>query len=308
VFSSFLKLPLLLLGLVLLRLWLKRLGKRGTVAGGEPSDDGHGERQLELVFFDFVAYSSNKTIYSSNYNGYLVRCTGKYKGIGSKYGRNNIKQNIITNDALPYVELTSKSYDTNVFGVLTDRLDDDRGVYKTGAFVSNWKKDKGDDRVIVNGVGEGSLWVSDIGGSNIQMGDYLCSSSISGIAMKQHDDLLHNYTVAKITMDCDFEPKWIPVEVIKQEPYNYWGTSNIDVGNGSNIDIPVYCTTTSNVIDENGYPVYEYKLDESSNIVYDYEYDMKYITLNGNIVDKDYYLNNSNVYRMAFVGCTYKCS
>jgi len=54
--------------------------------------------------------------------------------------------------------------------------------------------------------------------------------------------------------------------------------------------------------------VYEYKRDENNEIVYDFEYDMKYIKVDGDIVDREYYLNNSNVYRKAFVGCSYKCS
>jgi len=234
--------------------------------------------------------SEDKTIYSSNYNGLLVSCTGKYKNIGSKYGKNNIKQNITTNDALPYVELTSRAYDPNVYGILTDRTDDEEGKYKSGAFVSNWKKDGGDDRCIVNGCGEGALWVCNYN-SNLKMGDYLCSSPISGLGMKQDDDLLHNYTVAKITMDCDFEPHLIPVEVIKQEPYDYWGTSNIN-----DVETPILCTATSNVVDENGYPVYEYKRDENNEIVYDFEYEVKTV------------MYNDIEYKMAFVGCTYKCS
>jgi hypothetical protein len=34
-------------------------------------------------------------------------------------------------------------------------------------------------------------------GGDIQIGDYLCSSNTPGVAMKQNDDLLHSYTVAK---------------------------------------------------------------------------------------------------------------
>ena len=239
-------------------------------------------------------YSEDKTIYSSNYNGFLVSCTGKYKNISSKYGKNNIKQNITTNDALPYIELTNKAYDPCVYGILTDRTDDEEGKYRSGAFVSNWKKDVADDRCVVNGLGEGSLWVCNYNGI-LHNGDYLCSSYLEGLAMKQDDDLVHNYTVAKITMDCDFNPQLIPVEVIKQEEYSYWGTSNIEC-NGSNYDIPILCYTTSNIVDDNGYPIYEYKLDESSNIVYDYEYEVKSV------------MYNNIEYKMAFVGACYKCS
>jgi len=50
----------------------------------------------------------------------------------------------------------------------------------------------------VNAVGEGMINVCSEGG-DIEIGDYLCSSSILGKSMKQDDDLLHNYTVAKAT-------------------------------------------------------------------------------------------------------------
>ena len=39
---------------------------------------------------------------------------------------------------------------------------------------------------------------------NLENGDYITTSPIEGLGMKQDDDLLHNYTVAKITQDCDF--------------------------------------------------------------------------------------------------------
>ena len=39
---------------------------------------------------------------------------------------------------------------------------------------------------------------------NLENGDYITTCEIPGLGMKQDDDLLHNYTVAKITQDCDF--------------------------------------------------------------------------------------------------------
>jgi len=47
-------------------------------------------------------------------------------------------------------------------------------------------------------LGDGIVLVCPEGG-DIEIGDYLCSSSTAGHAMKQDDDLLHNYTVAKAT-------------------------------------------------------------------------------------------------------------
>jgi hypothetical protein len=252
--------------------------------------------------------ADDKTLYSSNYDGYLVSASGKYKALSSKYGRNNIKQNIITNDALPIVELTSKAYDPCVFGVITERTDEEYRQFKTGSFVSLYFKDGGDDRLIVNGCGEGSIWICNING-NLKNGDYLCSSDIAGIAMKQDDDLLHNYTCAKITMDCDFEPKLVPIEIVKNVEYteytsNYYSsnyqyfeesTSNMTTQHIDDFVISSR-TFTSNILDIEGNPIYEYKLDESSNILYDYEYEVKTV------------IHNNIEYKMAFVGCTYKMS
>ena len=47
-------------------------------------------------------------------------------------------------------------------------------------------------------VGDGHILVTDFGG-DVELGDYLASSNRTGYAMKQDDDLLHSYTVAKAT-------------------------------------------------------------------------------------------------------------
>ena len=60
------------------------------------------------------------------------------------------------------------------------------------------------ERMIVNSVGEGGLYVIN-SNSNIENGDYIQSSNYLGYGEKQDDDILHNYTAAKATMSCDFE-------------------------------------------------------------------------------------------------------
>jgi hypothetical protein len=60
------------------------------------------------------------------------------------------------------------------------------------------------ERMIVNSVGEGAMWVCNSNG-NIENGDYITSSDYLGYGEKQDDDLLHNYTVGKATIDCNFE-------------------------------------------------------------------------------------------------------
>jgi len=55
-----------------------------------------------------------------------------------------------------------------------------------------------------NALGEGKVLVTNING-NIENGDYITTCEIPGYGMKQDDDILHNYTVAKITQDCLFD-------------------------------------------------------------------------------------------------------
>jgi len=50
--------------------------------------------------------------------------------------------------------------------------------------------------IVINAIGEGLMNVCGEGG-NIEVGDLITTSSIAGKGMKQDDDLIHTYTVAK---------------------------------------------------------------------------------------------------------------
>ena len=89
---------------------------------------------------------------------------------------------------MPIFQLARKKKDKRVLGVL--------GMSS--------RNNSRTDRLIVNSVGEGGIWVINSNG-NIENGDYITSSDYLGYGEKQDDDLLHNYTVAKVTMDCNFE-------------------------------------------------------------------------------------------------------
>lgn len=110
------------------------------------------------------------------------------------------------NDAVPVIELSSKANDKRAFGVVSDSEDvgENGRKHQVGCFGTVLNKDDGDERVIVNSLGEGAVWVIDASG-NFENGDYITTSDLAGYGMKQDDDLLRNYTVAKITMDCDFD-------------------------------------------------------------------------------------------------------
>ena len=64
-------------------------------------------------------------------------------------------------------------------------------------------------------MGEGGIWVTNKNG-NLESGDYITSSIIPGYGQKQDSEFLANYTVAKITMDCDFNPQQQKVKKIKR--------------------------------------------------------------------------------------------
>jgi hypothetical protein len=65
------------------------------------------------------------------------------------------------------------------------------------------------DVLAINSLGEGCINVCGENG-NIEMGDYITTSSMPGKGMKQDDDLLHNYTVAKARENVTFSS---PTEV-----------------------------------------------------------------------------------------------
>ena len=124
------------------------------------------------------------------------------------------------NEALPIVDMVSSSMDKRVFGVLSDREDQLKKDTDSGDYVNDWQMTSGSEgappinaafhfqnlkpgKVRVNSIGEGAIWICNISGS-LENGDYITTCEVPGYGGKQNDGLLHNYTVAKITTDCDF--------------------------------------------------------------------------------------------------------
>lgn len=212
-------------------------------------------------------------IVSSNNNNYINMSNGTVIGIEA----------ITTNEALPIVSLTNLNNDKSVFGVISDAEDPNNRIDKYGAFCTPYPKEQGDTRAYINSVGEGAIWVSNISGS-LEAGDYITSSTISGYGKKQNDDILHNYTVAKITMNCDFTNPQVPKYVIKKD------------------------SEGNNILDNLGNLIWEEDLDNEGNIIYQNSYELRYLEANGTIITKEeYLLDNTNRYIAAFVGCTYHC-
>ena len=152
--------------------------------------------------------------------GMIVISSGEYC---SPMGSDEQVEKIEINEALPKVGLSRTNNDKRVFGVLSEKEDpnDEKREFTAGAFVSVAEKAQGDNRLVINSLGEGGIWVCNING-NLENGDYITSCEVPGYGMRQDDDLLHNYTVAKITCDCDFD---LNSELYKCEEFEFEGTT-----------------------------------------------------------------------------------
>eukprot|EP00798_Chlamydomonas_sp_ICE-L_P002115 gene2115-biopygen12155 len=131
------------------------------------------------------------------------------------------------NQALPIVSLSKVPKDPRAFGVIS--LTQDHPAGPSAAISSAELRkiaEQGDVRVQINSLGEGCIWVCDETGSTIHAGDYVTTSSLSGYASLQvlddgdvPDGTLRNYTVAKLTMDCDFSQPLVDVEEVQKDEY-----------------------------------------------------------------------------------------
>ena len=157
----------------------------------------------------------------NNYIGLIVSSTGEYNNLNG--GELNI------NEALPKVDLSNTDKDKKVYGIISNREDDGDRTYTQGSFVSVIGKNNGDERLIINSVGEGMIWICDKD-EIIENGDLITSCTAAGYGCKQDNEFICNYTVGKITQDCDFSSpeRYINLEGerINESTYN----SNTDNG------------------------------------------------------------------------------
>jgi len=112
---------------------------------------------------------------------------------------------------LPTVRLSDSPNDKKVLGVTISEV----SLRKDHWYTSDLD---GDDRFgIVNALGDGRVWVTNING-NIEAGDYITTSAIAGYGMKQDSDVLHSYTLGKATENVD----WTTVtETVEYNDYIY---------------------------------------------------------------------------------------
>ena len=223
------------------------------------------------AFVEDITYKDAGT-----YEGLIV-CANKNEYITMAENLVRGRDAILQNESLPLVSLSKKEKDKTCFGVISSGEDPDTRVDKFGCFTSVGKKQKGDTRIYINSVGEGAMWVSNAYGA-LESGDYITTSQVAGYGKKQADDILHNYTVAKITMDCDFNPPLQPKQIILKKD-------------------------GENVLDSNGLIQWTNEVD-----VFEEKYKIRYVDVDGNIISKDDYdIRKEECFICAYVGVTYHC-
>jgi len=127
------------------------------------------------------------------------------------------KEGITIEDALPIIELSRTKKDKRVFGVLGLPSRNNSRI----------------ERMIVNSIGEGAIYVINSNG-NIENGDYIQSSDYLGFGEHQDEIFLANYTVAKATIDCNFE--------LDSSYYNCYEIDDLDI-NGNKLRVAFIAAT-----------------------------------------------------------------
>ena len=218
------------------------------------------------------------------------------------------KSAITIDESLPIVSLSNVAQDKACFGVVS-AMEESNAAYRTeitGGLVSESIKIAGDNRAVVNSVGEGAIWVVDTNGP-LESGDYITTSNVAGYGQKQDDDVLHNFTVAKITMDCDFTASNVAVQTIKREQTgtqiiteDAWNQL-VEYDRYSNVEDEIttyyHIQRGGNVLDENGQLQFEDKTGATEE-----PYERRFLTTDGTQTDE---ANAAHI--AAFVGCTYHC-
>jgi hypothetical protein len=120
--------------------------------------------------------------------GMIVSVTGETK-------RRVDNGTVSLSSTLPAVRLSSTPNDKAVFGALVSEAPLPEGHW--------YNFSEGERFGIVNALGDGRVWVSNING-DIQAGDYITTSAIPGYGQRQDDDLLHSYTLGKATETVDW--------------------------------------------------------------------------------------------------------
>jgi hypothetical protein len=215
--------------------------------------------------------------------GKIVIATGAYQSMPTDGSLVRGISSITISESLPLVNLSTRAKEKCCFGVICDVEDFDNREDSYGNFVSPFNKTPGDTRIFINSLGEGAIWVCEANGA-VENGDYITTSAVPGYGMKQSEEYIANYTVAKATMSCDFNLLYRPAQV------------------------PLMSTIDGKET---------YVLDQFSTVMWtasshlEPQYKIRYITPAGDDLSREEYdkiiADGGTAYRAAFIGCTYHC-
>ncbi len=187
------------------------------------------------------------------------------------------------------MSLCDKHGDPRVFGVIAAGIDQGLTVDSRNQLVSLADGSTGalaaqnDQRTQINSVGEGAIWVvEDAAGTPLSAGDLVTTSAVRGYAAKQADDILRACTAAKLTMDCDWAPRTVPVQVVRRDVF---GTVVLDEATGR--------------------PLLEQAGSETET-----EYRLRHVRVSdGSLATEEEWKSQTDgsVRRAALLGCTYHC-
>jgi len=160
---------------------------------GEDAGDGTliGFQDGDGTDIGNITFSGGTTSYNTFTANHDAQIPDEFNEKGYAYGTlmclKAIKNNPERTHQVDYfVEPSDKPYNKKVFGIYSHKHADKENLHAIFA------------------LGDGHILVVPEGG-NIEVGDYLTSSSKEGRAMKQDDDLLHSYTIAKATEAVDWK-------------------------------------------------------------------------------------------------------
>lgn len=100
-------------------------------------------------------------------------------------------------DAALVAQISTKARSKNVYGIYESHW-----IPKENKKIKGWK----DDEYVIGvaALGDGAVLVTDINGK-VEAGDFITTSDIPGYGMRQGDDTLRNYTVAKVVESVNWD-------------------------------------------------------------------------------------------------------
>jgi hypothetical protein len=228
------------------------------------------------------------------FNGLIVSSSGKFYNL-------DMTQTPNINGSVPTIKLSKVKNDQTVLGIISG-LEKYSRKCSFGIFQTVMDQNDGINRIIVDSLGLGAVWIVDTNGI-LKNGDYISSSGICGYGAKQDDNIRHNYTVAKITHFCNFKPR----EMVLKKPVDFT---------------------------ENG-PEYSPILNSEGLPITDMEYLIRHVNKNGDIISQKEYnaeinkiidsiddislsfdekhriasnFKDRTVFKACLVGCSYCCN